>query len=98
MTRAPACTARSTVRSLDPPSTTTTSPTPWPLIAVTHAPIAVSSSRQGMMTETVERSGRGGELWGCIDLQAPAQAAAGAAFRRRAGLQLAAELAISGAV
>ena len=52
-TRAPAAVARSTVRSLDAPSTTMTSATPCATTEATTAPIASSSPRQGTTAETM---------------------------------------------
>ena len=52
-TRAPAAVARSTVRSLEAPSTTMTSATPCATTEATTAPIASSSPRQGMTAETM---------------------------------------------
>src|SRR5215470_11719096 len=92
-TRAPAAEARSAVRSVDPPSTTITSPSPWFSNAATQGPIAVSSLRQGMMADTFERSADRAALGpGAMVLQAPAQPAACAGFRRRVGLQRCAEM------
>jgi hypothetical protein len=52
-TRAPAAVARSTVRSLEAPSTTMSSATPCATTEATTAPIASSSPGQGMTAETM---------------------------------------------
>src|SRR5262249_23776035 len=95
---APASVARATVRSVDPPSTTMTSPRPRATMAATQGPIAVSSLRQGIMADTGDRSicrsiGAGG-----MKLKAPAQAPALAGLCLGVGIQRGAKMPVSLAV